>query len=336
MGQTVRKIWNMITSVLVVMFVILAILLAGVRLIGLQAFTVLSGSMEPTYHVGALIYVKKVDPAEIEVGEPITFLLNEDTVATHRVVEIVPDEEDPSVLRFRTKGDANDAVDGSLVHCRNVVGVPVFTIPYLGYVASYVQEPPGLYVTISVCAVLLFLAILPDLFATPDAAKASGKSGESGRSGRSRKRSKDFRNNDFRNDDFRNAGDRRRPRRAESYRHAAVPGEGEFEFEEPEELEELVDFGSFGEADADRRGPAPGEWEERREEDDFYDEPDGRYESDGFYEPNESYEPDEAYEPDGRYESDERYEPDGRYESDEPYESDELYDFCEPEHFRRY
>ncbi len=320
MGQTVRKIWNMITSVLVVMFVILTVLLAGVRLIGLQAFTVLSGSMEPTYHVGALIYVKKVDPAEIEVGEPITFLLNEDTVATHRVVEIVPDEEDPSVLRFRTKGDANDAVDGSLVHCRNVVGVPVFTIPYLGYVASYVQEPPGLYVTISVCAVLLFLAILPDLFAAPDAAKASGKSGESGRS---RKRSKDFGNNDFgnndfRNDDFRNAGDRRRPRRAEPYRHAAVPGEGEFEFEEPEELEELVDFGSFGEADADRRGPAPGEWEERREEDDFYDEPDGRYESDGFYEPNESYEPDEAY------------------ESDEPYESDELYDFYEQEHFRRH
>ncbi len=50
----------------------------------------LSGSMELTYHVGALIYVKEVDPSEIQVGDAITFLPSEDTVATHRVVEIVP------------------------------------------------------------------------------------------------------------------------------------------------------------------------------------------------------------------------------------------------------
>ncbi len=234
MGQAVRKIWNIVTSVLVVMFVILAILLAGVRLIGLQAFTVLSGSMEPTYHVGALIYVKKVDPSEIQVGDAITFLLSEDTVATHRVVEIVPDEEDPSVLRFRTKGDANNAVDGSLVHCGNVIGVPVFTIPYLGYVANYVQKPPGLYVTISVCAVLLFLAILPDLFAAPEAAKEGRKAG-----------------------DRRSRGSRPSPRRAEEEAarydrepHTAGIGGGAAdwdEFEEPEELEELVDFETFGE-----------------------------------------------------------------------------------------
>ena len=40
---------------------IMAILLVGVRVIGLNVYTVLSGSMEPTYHTGSLIYVKKVD-----------------------------------------------------------------------------------------------------------------------------------------------------------------------------------------------------------------------------------------------------------------------------------
>lgn len=312
MGQAVRKIWNIVTSVLVVMFVILAILLAGVRLIGLQAFTVLSGSMEPTYHVGALIYVKKVDPSEIQVGDAITFLLSEDTVATHRVVEIVPDEEDPSVLRFRTKGDANNAVDGSLVHCGNVIGVPVFTIPYLGYVANYVQKPPGLYVTISVCAVLLFLAILPDLFAAPEAAKEGRKAG-----GR------------------RSRGGRPSSRRAEEEaarydreRHTnAIDGAADWdEFEEPEELVELVDFETFGEAGAYReprarrdrgarrvyREPEPFEESESYEEPGFCEES-GAYEEQEFYEEPESFEESEYYEDGG-----EEYDPEPAAEDDFP------------------
>lgn len=162
--RSVKRIWNGVTTILVAIVVILALLLVGVRLVGMQVFTVLSGSMEPTYHVGALIYVKKVDPMELEAGDVITFMLDEDTVATHRVVEVVPDEEDPSVIRFRTKGDANDNVDGGLVHYMNVLGTPVFTIPMLGYLASYIQNPPGTYVAISAGAVLLLLVFLPDLF----------------------------------------------------------------------------------------------------------------------------------------------------------------------------
>lgn len=164
MNKTVKKIWNWLTTILVVLVVILAILLVGARLIGLQVFTVLSGSMEPTYHVGSLIYVKKVDPFQLKSGDVITFMLDEDTVATHRVVEVVPDEEDASVIRFRTKGDANEAEDGSLVHYRNVIGTPVFTIPKLGYLANYIQHPPGTYVAISAGAILLLLVFIPDLF----------------------------------------------------------------------------------------------------------------------------------------------------------------------------
>ena len=152
------------TSVLVALVVIVALLLVGARLIGLQVFTVLSGSMEPTYHVGSLIYVKDVDPFELESGDVITFMLDENTVATHRIVEVVPDEEDDSVVRFRTKGDANESVDGSLVHYKNVIGSPVFTIPYLGYAVSYIQNPPGTYVAISAGAILLLLVFLPDRF----------------------------------------------------------------------------------------------------------------------------------------------------------------------------
>ena len=100
-------------------------------------------------------------------------MLDEDTIVTHRIVEVVPDEEDPSVIRFRTKGDANAAEDGSLVHYKNVLGTPVFAIPKLGYFASFVQQPPGLYVAIAFGAVLVLLAFLPDLLG--DDKKKKGK-----------------------------------------------------------------------------------------------------------------------------------------------------------------
>ena len=180
MNKSLKKIWNVLSNILVALVVILALLLVGARVVGLQVFTVLSGSMKPTYYTGSLIYVKEVDPYTIEVGQPITFMLDENTVVTHRVVGIVPDEEDPTVIRFRTKGDANEAEDGRLVHYKNVIGTPIFSIPYLGYVADYIQHPPGMYIAISAGAILLLLVFIPDIFAD-DKDKEQGKKKKSSR-----------------------------------------------------------------------------------------------------------------------------------------------------------
>lgn len=166
MKGTAKRLWNALTTVLVALVVLAAILLAGVRLIGFQVFTVLSGSMEPTYPTGSLLYVKAVDTQTLQEGDVITFLLDEDTVATHRIVEVLPDEQDVSVIRYRTKGDANNAPDGVPVHYRNIIGSPVFSIPGLGYVANAIQKPPGTYIAIVVGALLMLLVFLPDLFSS--------------------------------------------------------------------------------------------------------------------------------------------------------------------------
>ncbi len=168
MKSTFFKIWNTVTNLIVALAILLAIALVGVRLVGLQVYTVLSGSMEPAYHTGSLIYVKSVPYTELESGDVITFMLDEDTVATHRIVEVVPDEEDAEVLRYRTKGDANESEDGSLVHYKNIIGTPVFTIPGLGYFANFIQNPPGTYIAISVGAILILMIFLPDLLTDDD------------------------------------------------------------------------------------------------------------------------------------------------------------------------
>ena len=157
MRKTIKRIWNWISSILVAAVVLLAVALVGVRIVGLQPYVVLSGSMDPTYPVGSLIYVKSTDYKQLKVGDPITFLVSEDTVATHRIIEVLPDEDDPNTIRYFTQGDANDAPDGSSVHYKNIIGKPIFSIPYLGYVSNYIQTPPGKYVAISGCALLMLL-----------------------------------------------------------------------------------------------------------------------------------------------------------------------------------
>lgn len=158
--KKVNKILDTVTTTLVVLVVVFAVFLMGTRLMGYQVFNVVSGSMEPTYSVGDLLYVKEVDPDGIKVGDPITFVLNEDlVVATHRVIEI-----DAVNRHFYTKGDANETADAAPVHFNNVVGVPQFSIPLLGYVSDYIQHPPGLYVAIALGVALLAVVFLPDLF----------------------------------------------------------------------------------------------------------------------------------------------------------------------------
>lgn len=194
--KVIKSIWGFISTVLVIAVVVLAIALVGVRIIGLTPMTVLSGSMEPTYHVGSLVYVKKINPSEITEGMPITFVVNDDlVVATHRVIDIeklesamkavvtedmkpVMDEDgNPTFARvaleepayyFTTKGDANDAADGSPVYYKNVVGTPVFTIPYLGYVSSWLQTRKGMIMGGCIAMVLLMMTFIPDMIRKMD------------------------------------------------------------------------------------------------------------------------------------------------------------------------
>lgn len=157
--EMLKKIWNVVSTVLVALMVLCAVFLLGSRMIGYECYNVISPSMTPVYDVGDLIYVKEVDPYTIQPGDVITFIVNEDLViGTHRVVRV-----DTEKKYFYTKGDANEIEDAEPVHFNNVIGVPQFSIPKLGYVSDFVQNPPGMYISLVVGGVLILLVFLPDL-----------------------------------------------------------------------------------------------------------------------------------------------------------------------------
>ena len=159
MSKGIKRIWNVITIVIVAVVVVLVVMLVGVRLCGLHPYSVLSGSMEPTYHVGSVVYVKKVDPTTLKVGDPITFYLAGDVIATHRIIE-VHGEGTPN-LGFRTQGDANETVDG-ITPASAVIGKATFSIPYLGYLSNFLQQPEGLITVVGTGAAVLAISYIID------------------------------------------------------------------------------------------------------------------------------------------------------------------------------
>lgn len=158
-----KKIASVVCVCLCAVIVLALLALTVARFAGLQPFTVLTGSMSPEIEAGSVILVKSQDPHALQIRDVITFMAGPDTVVTHRITAVVPDSEDPSILRFRTRGDANPVDDMYLAHENNVIGTPVLTIPWLGYVVNFVSQPPGIYLAIGAVALMLILLYLPDL-----------------------------------------------------------------------------------------------------------------------------------------------------------------------------
>ncbi len=159
--KKIRLLKNLATA-LVIAAMIFAFLIAGIRIFGVQVYGVLTGSMEPAYPTGSLIYVKDVDAKDLRVNDVITFSLSPNVIATHRIVELVPDEQNPSIIRYRTKGDANKDVDAALVGENNIIGKVMFAVPKMGYIANYIQHSPGIYVAILVCGLMIAFVFYTD------------------------------------------------------------------------------------------------------------------------------------------------------------------------------
>ena len=140
-SQPERPTWRRIASVattivLWAVFAIVALLVLAVlvvpRVTGAIPLTVLSGSMEPTLSPGAVVIVRPVDLDTLAIGDIITFQPHsgEPELITHRIVGISAGGDEAV---FRTKGDANDAVDPAPVRAAQIKGEVWYDVPSVGY-----------------------------------------------------------------------------------------------------------------------------------------------------------------------------------------------------------
>ena len=123
---------------------------------GYKPFIVLSGSMETQIHIGDLIITKIVDPSTLKMDDVIAFRDAEDTVTTHRIINII---EKDGIKYFVTKGDNNNSQDQNLVELEDVEGIYITRIPYVGNVLNEIAKPANAVIIvlgISIIFVILF------------------------------------------------------------------------------------------------------------------------------------------------------------------------------------
>lgn len=148
-------------------------------LFGYRYYTVLTPSMEPTYSVGDMVFVKIEKADSINVGDVITFNPSSDSEAylTHRVTEKLTNYDGTGVTCFRTKGDANDTEDDFLLDEGRVIGRVKFGIPWLGSIVRFVQLRWYLVVPL-IILVFVFFKLLSVYFSRDDEEAESEEPGE--------------------------------------------------------------------------------------------------------------------------------------------------------------
>lgn len=151
----IRVGFNIILTILVVCVCSLAALnyfsapqRAG--LLGYKGYTVISGSMEPTLHVGDYIIVKHTPYEAVQPKEIISFQ-QDNVLVTHRVTQRIGD-------KLQTRGDANNTEDLVEVSQDNYVGTYQFRVPQLGRLMIWLQDP--LVYSIVMAMIALRIAIL--------------------------------------------------------------------------------------------------------------------------------------------------------------------------------
>jgi signal peptidase len=160
-NSLIGRICNILSTAALFIIILIAGGFLALRIMGYQPMAVLSGSMQPAYHIGDLVFINtNIKPEGIELGQVMTYMLEGDTVVTHRVISI-----DSSRGLITTKGDANGAADGAAVPFEKVVGIAAFMIPKAGILLLNATTRTGI-ATISVAAgVILLLIIIPVLLA---------------------------------------------------------------------------------------------------------------------------------------------------------------------------
>lgn len=136
--RTVSRLCSVVGALLLAVVALLAIsATVAPRFMGLQSYAIVSGSMEPSFPVGSLVYAEPIEPEALAVGDVAVFWRN-DEVVIHRIEENL--YEDRELI---TRGDANEGIDAHPALYENVVGRAVNQIPGIGYFVMALASLPG-------------------------------------------------------------------------------------------------------------------------------------------------------------------------------------------------
>ena len=159
------RLCSTLGTAILVALILLCIPFALPKIFGYQAYTVISGSMEPAISVGSLVYVKGIEAKDVMSNDIIAFYGGRDTnaVITHRVVENRAEAKE-----FITKGDANQTVDMNAVMYNHLIGKVEHIVPGLGFIAQFMTSIKGKFAVGCMIVAAVILQFAASLLAKPE------------------------------------------------------------------------------------------------------------------------------------------------------------------------
>jgi signal peptidase len=121
-------------------------------------FTVVTPSMQDEIPQGSFILVKQVDPLELKEGDNITYMADQSTSVTHKILNIYENYGSSGARGFTTYGINNANPDEDIVYEANVVGKVIFVLPVAGAVLTKLGENVFLvFLIFGLCVLFSFL-----------------------------------------------------------------------------------------------------------------------------------------------------------------------------------
>lgn len=161
--HTVRKILNIISTVLliaiiaVVIFVFIARITGNVpSIFGFTVFRVQTDSMSPTLEIGDVIIDRKVPAEEIKKGDIITYDCLTGEMAGHTITHrvITEPEQRDGIYYFQTQGDKTGAIPDEVIRYDQIEGKFITKVPLLNQLYTFFLSPYGLIAFIFLIMVL--------------------------------------------------------------------------------------------------------------------------------------------------------------------------------------
>eukprot|EP00940_MAST-03C_sp_MAST-3C-sp2_P002474 g2474.t1 len=112
---------------------------------------VLSGSMEPAFQRGDILFLSNHNSDALKVGEIVVFKIKgRDIPIVHRIIKVhQPNDEDPTDVEILTKGDNNLVDDRGLYSDRqlwldreSIMGRARGSLPYVGMITILLNDYP--------------------------------------------------------------------------------------------------------------------------------------------------------------------------------------------------
>ncbi|MBE6794474.1 MAG: signal peptidase I [Ruminococcaceae bacterium] len=171
--KKLKKVFNVIIDVLVVLVLIVSILVVTLSLtsksqgvpniFGYAPMSVESYSMEPTLNQGDLIFCEVTNDIGIEykVDDIVTFPIEIDgvqTFNTHRIIEVI---EDDGITYYRTQGDnkdTNPVADEEMQTSSTIVAKYTGNkIGGIGHVVGFIRTQLGFFLCVLLPMIIFFI-----------------------------------------------------------------------------------------------------------------------------------------------------------------------------------